>query len=181
MNKRSYNIVESDGDLGTLKGRYTVFIILPVVIGALFGIVMSISILGSELETGFKVFLFIASLLLTGLLCWLLICGIAIIRMFMYHVERINYTTDAIYYELRHEDSSDDKAKTKIESVPMSKDKKICPTCGNTNLKTAATCIYCGQEFPEEKPSEYTECKACGAKVKSTDEVCFNCGKSLKE
>ena len=103
MSKRTnFSYVESESEYSTLSGRYKVFIVLPVIILAIAGVGMAISIFWTDFAPAAKVFLFMASLLGVGIVCWLVIISIAVIRLFMFHAERINKTTDDILDTLEH-------------------------------------------------------------------------------
>lgn len=179
MSRNSFVFIESEADLNDLKGRYSAFTIIPIILTIIMGIIMSISLLFTDLDGGLKIFLFILSLFLTALTCWIVLCSISVIRLFMYHMERINNNTDHILYKLEKSQVKNEKKEKNID--PSNIGKKICPVCKNTNDKENEKCIYCGTEFPKEKPFTFIDCKFCGARIKSTDTSCFNCGKKFIE
>ena len=193
--KNTNLIVESDSDVGILKGRYKIFVILPVVISVISGIVCAISILtNSNLETGFKVFLFLTTAIITALLCWLIVVAISVMRLFMFHIERINDNTKVIADKLTQDEKKEEviaklPEKREEEKVVVkkevflntNKDSVVCLACGKKNKNTSKNCIYCGEPLPEEKPVELVSCKNCGALIKKTDTECFNCGEKVEK
>ena len=182
--KNTKLIVESDSDVVILKGRYKIFVILPVVISIIAGIVCAISILtNSNLETGFKVFLFLTTAIITALLCWLIVVAISVMRLFMFHIERIDDNTKVIADKLTQgEKKEEEEVVVKKEvSKNTNKDLVVCLSCGKKNKNTSKNCIYCGEPLPKEEPVGLVSCKNCGALIKKTDTECFNCGEKVEK
>ena len=105
-----------------------------------------------------------ASLLGVGIVCWLVIISIAVIRLFMFHAERINKTTDDILDTLEHKQEKENVNETTKE-----------------NTKEAFISVIDANKVSSIKENEQFDCKICGAKLKPTDKVWFNCGAEIKK
>lgn len=184
--------IENDSSIFEHKKHYSGFLALPIVVVVISGFIGVIALISSEMETGLKILSIIGLAILTIVGVFLVICLLSVIRILIYHIERLNKTTAMIAEKLGCEI---DEIKTfepvRTAPIPVSKpntteikseEKIMCPSCGAMNKKTRTSCVQCGKPLERETDKSFVtiECKVCGAKVKSTDEKCFNCNTPIE-
>lgn len=54
----------------------------------------------------------------------------------------------AVLLILRRERHADEATERELPIAPATEGMKLCPSCGESNLWTDATCIYCGAKLP---------------------------------
>ena len=94
------NYAETNGSVANLKPFYKIFIWLPHVIIAIYGLVGIIVIACLDIEILFKVLSILGAILEVFLAIFLTLVIQSITRLNMYHIERINYNTSKIQDQL---------------------------------------------------------------------------------
>lgn len=191
--------IEADSSIFEHKKYYSGFLALPIVMVIIAGIMGLIAVIAADMDTGIKIVSIIGVIILTIVGVFLVTCLLSVIRILIYHIERLNKTTAMIAEKLGCEidevkpfestTTTVQKPVTQVEkkttpTVSTKADEKImCPSCGTMNKNTRETCVQCGKTLVREADKTFVTilCEVCGAKVKSTDEKCFNCGAVIKK